>query len=159
MYAENGGVSAAADQMAGMQKLGFLELFRSLPCVPFRAMPRGVVPKKGTDELRGIGDQGQPRKRLLTQRSGEPVTSLNELSRGGKWSHQNMDSLESAAHNSAVLQAWGDLNGKATINMAFDFSSSSTSSFTTPFCSGKWAPSSRADRPQATRSTSPSSTS
>ncbi len=43
MYAENGGVSAAADQMAGMQKLGFLELFRSLPCVPFRAMPRGVV--------------------------------------------------------------------------------------------------------------------
>ena len=33
-----------------------------------------------------------------------------------------MDSLESAAHNSAVLQAWGDLNGEATINMAFDFS-------------------------------------
>ena len=122
MYAENGGVNAAADQMAGMQKLGFLELFRSLPCVPFRAMPRGVVPKKGTDELRGIGDQGQPRKRLLTLRSGEPVTSLNELSREGSWSHQNMDSLESAAHNSAVLQAWGDLNGEATIDMAFDFS-------------------------------------
>ena len=122
MYAENGGVSAAADQMAGMQSLGFLELFKTLPCVPFRAMPRGVVPKKGTDELRGIGDQGQPRKRLCTQRSGETVTPLNELSRKGTWSHQDMDSLETAAHNSAILQVLGDLNGEAAVDMAFDFS-------------------------------------
>ena len=122
MYAENGGVSAASDQMAGMQSLGFLEFFESLPCVPFRAMPRGVVPKKGTDELRGIGDQGQPRKRLCTQRSGETVTPLNELSRKGTWSHQDMDSLETAAHNSAILQVLGDLNGEPAVDMAFDFS-------------------------------------
>ena len=122
MYSENGGVGAAADQMAGMQKHGFLELFGSLPCVPFRAMPRGVVPKKDTDELRGIGDQGQPRKPLRTRRSGEPVASLNGLSREGDWSHQDMDSLETAAHNSAVLQVLGDLNNEATVDMAFDFS-------------------------------------
>ena len=122
MYAENGGVAAASDQMAGMQDLGFLEFFSFLPCVPFRAMPRGVVPKKGTDELRGIGDQGQPRKQLLTRRSHEEVVPLNVLSRGGDWHHQDMDSLETAAHNSAILQALGDLNGEPAVDLAFDFS-------------------------------------
>ena len=122
LYSENGGVNAAASQMAEMQKLGFLATFSQLPCVPFRAMPRGVVPKKGTEELRGIGDQGQPRKSLLTRRSNEPVVPLNELSREGDWSHQNMDSLETASHNSAVLLALADLNGESMVDMAFDFS-------------------------------------
>ena len=122
LYSENGGVAAAGAQMAEMEKLGFMELFEHLPCVPFRAMPRGVVPKKGTEELRGIGDQGQPRKRLCTRRSGEPVTPLNVMSREGDWSHQDMESLESAAHNSAVLLALADLNGEAVVDMAFDFS-------------------------------------
>ena len=122
LYSENGGVKAAAGQMAEMQKLGFLATFSQLPCVPFRAMPRGVVPKKGTDELRGIGDQGQPRKSLLTRRTSEPVVPLNELSREGEWSHQNMDSLETASHNSAVLLALADLNGESMVDMAFDFS-------------------------------------
>ena len=122
LYSENGGVAAAAAQMAEMEKLGFLAFFDHLPCIPFRAMPRGVVPKKGTEELRGIGDQGQPRKRLCTRRSGEPVTPLNVMSREGEWSHQDMDSLETAAHNSAVLQSLADLNGEAVVDMAFDFS-------------------------------------
>ena len=122
LYSENGGVAAATAQMSEMQKLGFLELFEHLPCVPFRAMPRGVVPKKGTEELRGIGDQGQPRKSLRTRRSGEPVVPLNELSREGEWSHQYMDSLETASHNSAVLLALADLNGESMVDLAFDFS-------------------------------------
>ena len=50
LYSEDGGVNAAASQVAEMQKLGFLATFSQLPCVPFRAMPRGVVPKKGTEE-------------------------------------------------------------------------------------------------------------
>ena len=50
LYSEDGGVNAAASQVAEMQKLGFLATFSQLPGVPFRAMPRGVVPKKGTEE-------------------------------------------------------------------------------------------------------------
>ena len=105
-----------------MSAHGFLGIFTALPCVPLRVMPRGMVAKKGTTELRGIGDQGQPRKRLRTRRSREEVVPLNTLSREGDWHHQNMDSLESAAHNAAVAQALGDLNGEACIEMAFDFS-------------------------------------
>ena len=122
LYSEHGGVDAAAEQMADMHAHGFLGIFTSLPCVPLRVMPRGMVAKKGTTELRGIGDQGQPRKRLRTRRSLEEVVPLNTLSREGDWHHQNMDSLESAAHNAAVAQALGDLNGEACIEMAFDFS-------------------------------------
>ena len=122
LYSEHGGVDAAAAQMADMRAHGFLGVFTALPCVPLRVMPRGMVAKKGTTELRGIGDQGQPRKRLRTRRSQEEVVPLNTLSREGDWHHQNMDSLESAAHNAAVAQALGDLNGEACIEMAFDFS-------------------------------------
>ena len=122
LYSEHGGVDAAAKQMADMRENGFLGIFTALPCVPLRVMPRGMVAKKGTTELRGIGDQGQPRKRLRTRRSQEEVVPLNTQSREGEWHHQNMDTLESAAHNAAVLQALSDLNGEACIELAFDFS-------------------------------------
>ena len=122
LYSEHGGVDAAAAQMADMRSHGFLGVFTALPCVPLRVMPRGMVAKKGTTELRGIGDQGQPRKSLLTRRTNEPVVPLNELSREGEWSHQHMDSLETASHNSAVLLALADLNGESMVDMAFDFS-------------------------------------
>ena len=85
-------------------------------------MPRGIVAKKGTTELRGIGDQGQPRKRLRTRRSQEEVIPLNTQCKEGDWHHQDMDSLESAAFNGAVCQALGDLNDEACVEMAFDFS-------------------------------------
>ena len=63
--------------MADMRAHGFLGVFTALPCVPLRVMPRGMVAKKGTTELRGIGDQGQPRKRLRTRRSQEEVVPLS----------------------------------------------------------------------------------
>ena len=122
MYTANGGVAAAAKQMDAMVAEGFMGLFDALPCVPFRAVPRGEVPKRGTDELRGIADQGQPRKRLRTKRGGDPVESLNELSRAADWPHQDMDNLESAALNGAICQALADLNGESSVEMAFDFS-------------------------------------
>ena len=55
----------AAAQMADMREHG---LPRRLHHAAVRALPRDAArrgPKKGTTELRGIGDQGQPRKRLL----------------------------------------------------------------------------------------------
>jgi len=122
LYSENGGVEAAAAQMADMQREGFVGVFDSLPCIPFRAAPRGCVAKRDSKELRGIGDQGQPRKRLRTKRSGEEVPALNTLSREGDWHHQYMDNLESASLNGALLLAMGDLNGEAPIEIALDFS-------------------------------------
>ena len=85
-------------------------------------MPRGIVAKKGTTELRGIGDQGQPRKRLRTRRSQEEAIPLNTQCKEGDWHHQDMDSLESAAFNGAVCHSLGDRNNKACVEMAFDFS-------------------------------------
>ena len=122
LYASNGGIKAAADQMADMAESGFLGLFDALPCVPYRAISQGEVPKKGTDELRGVGDQGQPRKPLYTQHSWETVLALNEASKHAEWSHQDMDSLESACANGAIVQHLGDLNNETCIEMAFDFS-------------------------------------
>ena len=52
LYSEHGGVDAAATQMADMRAHGFLGVFTALPCVPLRVMPRGMVAKKGTTELR-----------------------------------------------------------------------------------------------------------
>ena len=84
-------------------------------------MPRGVVPKAGTDELRGIADQGAPRKRLRT-RGGEPVESLNEKCRAGDWTHEDKDSLEQAALNGAIVQALGDLADEFVFEIALDMS-------------------------------------
>ena len=123
MYSANGGVDAAAEQMDDMVNSGFLGVFSSLPCVPFRCVPRGEVPKKGTTELRGVVDQGQPRKRLRTQDAGdEPVRALNDVSRDADWPAQGMDSLESAALNGAIVQELGDRNGETCIEIALDYS-------------------------------------
>ena len=66
LYRE-GGVDAAAAQADDMVRQGFIAVFDDLPSVPYRVIPRGVVPKAGTDELRGIADQGAPRKPLYTK--------------------------------------------------------------------------------------------
>jgi len=122
LYTSNGGVEAAAAQFADMTEQGFIGLFTGLPCCPFRAVPRGEVAKKGSTELRGVGDQGQPRNKLLTRKSREEVVPLNVECKRGEWSHQDMDNLHSAASNGAILQALADLNGEDTVEMAFDFS-------------------------------------
>ena len=41
LYGANGGIEAAAEQMADMVEQGFMGIFAHLPCVPFRAAPRG----------------------------------------------------------------------------------------------------------------------
>ena len=66
---QDGGVGAAAAQADDMVRQGFIAVFEDLPSVPYRVIPRGVVPKAGTDELRGIADQGAPRKPLPVHRA------------------------------------------------------------------------------------------
>ena len=123
LYTSNGGVDAAADQFDDMARDGFLGLFSCIPSVPFRACPRGEVAKKGTAELRGICDQGSPRKRLRTSDAGdEAVVPLNDESSRADWPRQGMDGLEGAALNGAIVQELADLNGETCIELAFDYS-------------------------------------
>ena len=117
-----GGVSAAAAQASDMTRSGFIALFDSIPSVPYRAVPRGLVAKHGTEEKRGIADQGAPRKTLRTQRSNEPVESLNDLCRAAGWAHEDKDTLENAAHNGAIVQAIGDAGGEFAFEVALDLS-------------------------------------
>ena len=121
LYRE-GGIDAAAAQMDDMVRAGFIAVFDDLPSVPYRVTPRGVVPKAGTDELRGIGDQGAPRKPLRTERSGELVEALNAKCRDADWSHEDKDGLQHAAHNGAVLQAFGDMLQEFVFSIALDMS-------------------------------------
>ena len=135
----DGGVGAAAAQADDMVRLGFIAVFDDLPSVPYRIIPRGVVPKAGTDELRGIADQGAPRKPLYTRRmrggiewekdigstlpDGEVVEALNAKCRADKlWDHEDKDTLSHAAFNGAVLQSLADITGEVTIEIALDMS-------------------------------------
>ena len=121
----DGGVGAAAAQADDMVRLGFIAVFDDLPSVPYRVIPRGVVPKSGTDELRGIADQGAPRKPLHTtseSRHSEKVEALNDRCRAGDWDHEDKDTLEHAAFNGAILQALADTIGEVTIEIALDMS-------------------------------------
>ena len=126
----DGGVGAAAAQADDMVRLGFIAVFDDLPSVPYRVIPRGVVPKAGTDELRGIADQGAPRKPLHTRRKGadhpppgDAVEALNDKCRADpSWDHEDKDTLSSAAFNGAILQALADITGEVTIELALDMS-------------------------------------
>ena len=128
LYRE-GGISAAAAQVDDMVRSGFIAVFDEWPSVPLRLVPRGIVPKPGTDELRGIADQGAPRKPLRTQRppgdtssTQEQVEALNQKCREGDWDHEDKDNLEHAAFNGAILQAIADLTGEVTLEIALDMS-------------------------------------
>ena len=121
MY-EGGGVAKAAEQAADMIKHGFITTFNDIPCCPFRIVPRGVVAKAGTTELRGVMDQGAPRKPTYTEDTDVLVTSLNDVCRAGGWAHEYKDDIESAAHNGAILQAMADACGEAVLELSADFS-------------------------------------
>ena len=139
LYRE-GGVDAAAAQADDMVRQGFIAVFDDLPSVPYRVIPRGVVPKAGTDELRGIADQGAPRKPLYTKPApmpgqadaarqpsgaarGERVEALNDKCRADpEWDHEDKDDLGNAAFNGAILQALADITGESTIEIALDMS-------------------------------------
>ena len=127
---QDGGVGAAAAQADDMVRQGFIAVFEDLPSVPYRVIPRGVVPKAGTDELRGIADQGAPRKPLPVHRArcasgpshrkgarrvhwanqpSDPgpagaerplVEALNDKCRAGDWDHEDKDTLEHAGQTS-----------------------------------------------------------
>ena len=136
----DGGVSAAAAQADDMVRQGFIAIFDDLPSVPYRVIPRGVVPKAGTDELRGIADQGAPRKPLYTRPSstadrrdtarqptraarGACVEALNDKCRADPaWDHEDKDDLHNAAFNGTILQALADITGESTVEIALDMS-------------------------------------
>jgi len=117
------GIDAAAAQMGDMAAAGWLGIFgQTLPCIPFRCIPRGEVHKKGVAELRGIADHGNPRKRLRTQRSGEEVPALNDVARLGDWHHEDKDDVQAAVLNGLIVQALADLNNEPVIDIALDWS-------------------------------------
>ena len=118
----DGGVTAAAAQIADMVSSGFISLYDDLPSIPFRVCPRGVVGKKDTDELRGIADMGAPRKPLRTARGREWVNSLNDRCRAGDWAHEDKDTLQSATLNGCIVQAIADVAGEYVFEIALDMS-------------------------------------
>ena len=103
MYAL-GGASAAHAQVADMVANEWIGVFADVPSVPMRVISRGNVSKAGTEELRGIVDQGQPRKPLETC-DGEPVEALNPKTKLADWSHEDKDTLENAAYNGCIVDA------------------------------------------------------
>ena len=122
-------IRAAAVQAGAMVAAGWVGLFDcgDIPCVPFRCVPRGIVDKHGTDEKRGVGDQGQPRKLLYTAPStgGQPerVYAMNPMSRAnGDWAHEDKDSLQMAAFNGTILYVLAPLARQHIVELAFDFS-------------------------------------
>jgi len=120
---QGAGIDAAAKQMAEMAAEGWIGLFGAeLPCVPFRCVPRGETEKKGTTELRGIADQGNPRKPLFTRRSGEAVPALNDAARQGLWDHEDKDTVQAAVLDGLIVQRLADLNGEVVIDIALDWS-------------------------------------
>ena len=101
---ELGGARAAQMQVADMVANDWIGVFADIPSVPLRVISRGEVAKNGTDELRGIVDQGQPRKPLSTV-DGEPVEALNPKTKLADWSHEDKDTLENAAFNGCIVDA------------------------------------------------------
>ena len=123
LYSQQGGIEAAAEQAADMVSQGFISVHAELPSVPCRLIPRGLVEKVGTEEKRGVGDQGAPRKLTTTEDTGVPVKSLNETCKADKgWAPEAKDSIETAAANGAVLLGMAHAAGLPVFTISFDFS-------------------------------------
>ena len=123
----DGGIGAAAEQADDMVRMGFIATYEGIPCIPLRIIPRGVVSKIGTNELRGISDQGAPRANasrppLLTSDTKVEVLSLNTVCRAGDWSPEVKDTVENATQNGAVLRAMADAVDEPVFEISCDYS-------------------------------------
>eukprot|EP00966_Prymnesium_polylepis_P324532 7380571-Prymnesium_polylepis.1 len=125
MYSE-GALLANAKQVQDMCGNGWMELFPDaelgLVSVPLIMRPRGIVTKKGTLEMRGICDNGAPRKRLCTDRSRLLVESPNVVARRAVWHHEDKPTTQDAAANGTIVRELGVLNGEPVFEIALDFS-------------------------------------
>ena len=100
---ELNGTGAASAQVADMVANDWIGVFDTIPGCPLRVVSRGMTGKNGTEELRGIVDQGQPRKPLRTEGDGEEVEALNPKTKLADWSHEDKDTIENATYNGVII--------------------------------------------------------
>ena len=115
------GIDAVADELAALSKRGWYGVFEHIPMIPFRAAPRGSVPRADGGPPRGIVDQGAPRKPFYTRFGKEAVTPLNEAAVAADWGREPKPSTREAAHNHSVLLALADLGQQPLFLVALDF--------------------------------------
>ena len=79
---ECAGVDAVANEYAELERRGWYERSSFIPFAPWRAAPRGAMPRSDGGPPRGIVDEGAPRKPLSTDSLfSEPVVPLNDACR------------------------------------------------------------------------------
>ena len=127
------GIDAIADEVDELVKRQWLGTSRFIPFAPWRASPRGAVPRPMGGPPRGVGDLGAPRNELRTSPEGEEVTSVNVATGCGrrqqrlagdeeaKWTTEDKPRLGDAARNGAILRVPADMSGQTVIAIAFDF--------------------------------------
>ena len=128
LYNVEGGVDAVATEYGEQQRRGWYTMNDFIPFAPWRAAPRGAVPRKDGGPPRGIVDEGQPRKELSTERS-EPVVPLNEackldsddFAEYRKWYKEIKPFFADAAVAGSVLRSAADILGQPVYTIAFDF--------------------------------------
>lgn len=116
------GVDAVADEITSLAKRGWYGIFDWIPMIPFRAAPRGSVPRADGGPPRGIVDQNGPRKAgFVTRFSKEPVPALNPAAKAADWGKEPKPSTKEAAFNHAVLLRLGDVGKLPLFLLALDF--------------------------------------
>ena len=124
------GVDAVADEYAELERRGWYERSNFIPFAPWRAAPRGAVPRADGGPPRGIVDEGAPRKPLVTDsKFSEPVVPLNDACRDNagypadepKWHPEVKPSFEDLMRSAAVLRHVADKAGLPIFAFAFDF--------------------------------------
>ena len=116
------GIDAVATQIDAMVQAGFIDLLSQVATVPFRINPRSLVHKNGTNEDRGVGEFGAPRKALYTEVSEELVESLNVITKRHDWVPEIKPLYEDAVFNGSLVDALADLNGECVFEIALDYS-------------------------------------
>ena len=97
------GIDAATDALQDLIGRGWYAAHDFIPFAPWRAAPRGAVPRKDGGPARGIVDHGAPRTPLETVPEGEEVKSVNAASKEVPRPHEDKPTLGDAAQNGAVL--------------------------------------------------------
>ena len=135
LYDDAGGVGidAVTEELGELIDRGWYGATKFIPFAPWRASPRGAVPRPNGGPPRGIGDLGAPRTELLTAPEGEPVVSVNTATGCGrrqqalagdsepKWTPEDKPTVADAAQNASILRVPADASGQPVLVVAFDF--------------------------------------
>ena len=127
------GIDAVTDELGELLKRKWYGACKFIPFAPWRASPRGAVPRPGGGVPRGIGDLGAPRTPLTTVPEGETVVSVNTATGCGRrqqalagdeharWTPETKPAVADAAVNAAILRVPADAAGEPVFTIAFDF--------------------------------------